>query len=53
MVVELFEEIIKELRICLNNDFSTSKNYQLLCWFNKNYVKTNKVSKDAGKIYKR
>jgi hypothetical protein len=53
MVDKVFEEIKKELDICLNDDLSTSKRYQLSSWLNKNYVNTKKVSKDVGKIYKR
>ena len=37
--------------LALKNDFSTSKHYQLLGWFNKNFVKTNLISQDLGKIY--
>jgi len=38
--------------LALKNDFSTSKHSQLLSWFNRNYVKTGKVEKELGKIYK-
>jgi len=39
--------------LALQNDFSTSKHSQLLSWFNRNYVKTGKVNKEIGKIYKK
>jgi uncharacterized protein (UPF0332 family) len=32
-------------------NYSTSKHKQLLGWFNKNFILTNKISKDIGKIY--
>ncbi|MCX6151932.1 MAG: HEPN domain-containing protein [Ignavibacteriales bacterium] len=32
--------------------FSTSKHHQLLGWFNKNYIKTGKLSQEIGEIYK-
>lgn len=34
-------------------DFSTSKHYQLLGWFNKNFVKTGVVPIELGQIYKK
>lgn len=37
----------------MQNNFSTSKHSQLLSWFNRNYVKTGKVNKEMGKIYKK
>ncbi len=39
--------------LALQNNFSTSKHSQLLSWFNRNYVKTGKVDKEMGKIYKK
>jgi len=39
--------------LALQNDFSTSKHSQLLSWFNRNYVKTGRVNKEIGRIYKK
>ena len=39
--------------LAVKYDFSTSKHFQLLGWFNKTFIKTDKVSKEFGKIYKR
>ncbi|MFH1194352.1 MAG: HEPN domain-containing protein [bacterium] len=39
--------------LALKNDFSTSKHFQLLGWFNKNFVKTGIVSIELGQIYKK
>jgi uncharacterized protein (UPF0332 family) len=36
----------------LKYDFSTSKHLQLLGWFNKNIIKTNKVPQHLGRIYR-
>lgn len=38
--------------LAIKDDFSTSKHHQLLGWFNKQYVSTNIISKDLGKIYR-
>lgn len=38
--------------LALKNDFTTSKHSQLLSWFNSTYIKSGKISKDIGKIYK-
>jgi len=37
--------------LALKNNFSTSKHFQLLGWFNKNFVKTKIVSVELSKIY--
>ena len=37
--------------LALKEDFSTSKHAQLLGWFNKNYVKTGKVTQEFGQTY--
>ena len=37
--------------LSLKDDYSTSKHFHLMGWFNKNYVKTKKVSIEIGKIY--
>ncbi len=37
--------------LAVKENFSTSKHAQLLGWFNKNYVKTGKVSQELGQIY--
>ena len=37
--------------LALKNNFSTSKHVQLLGWFNKNFILTNKISKEFGEIY--
>ncbi len=39
--------------LALKNDFSTSKHFQLLGWFNKNFIKTEIISVEFGKIYKK
>lgn len=39
--------------LAVKNDFSTSKHYQLMGWFNKNFIKTKIVDEKFGKIYKR
>jgi len=36
--------------LALKNDFFDIKHNQLLGWFNRNFVKTNIVSKDLGKF---
>ncbi len=36
--------------VAIKNDFSTSKHKQLLGWFNKNYIATNKISNNYSKI---
>jgi len=38
--------------LAIKDNFSTSKHNQQLGWFNKNYIKTNRVNKDLGKIYR-
>lgn len=38
------------LALALKYDFKTSKHYQLLGWFNKEFVKTGKVSRNIGRI---
>lgn len=39
--------------LALKNEFSTSNHSQLIGWFNKNFVKENKVERSIGKaIYK-
>jgi len=38
--------------LAIKNNFSTSKHTQLIGWFNKNFVSTDKVSKEIGEIYK-
>ena len=35
----------------IKNDFSTSKHSQLLGWYNLNFVKTNIISSELGKVY--
>jgi len=37
--------------LALKNDFSTSKHSQLLGWFNKNFIYTNKIDTKLYKIY--
>lgn len=39
--------------LALKSDFSTSKHFQLLGWFNKNIIKTNKAPQNLSKIYSR
>ncbi len=34
----------------IKNDFSTSKHKQLLGWFNKNFIATNKIDKKYSKL---
>lgn len=41
------------LALGLQNGYETSKHQQLLGWFNKEFVNTNKVSKELGKIVKK
>jgi len=36
--------------LALQNDFSSSKHYQLIGWFNKKFVKTGVVPKELGKV---
>ncbi len=36
--------------LALKNGFSTSKHSQLIGWFNKEYIKSNKIDKKYGKI---
>jgi len=38
--------------LAIKHDFSTSKHKQLMGWFNKNFVNTNKVSLELNDIYK-
>lgn len=38
--------------LAIKDGFKTSKHYQLLGWFNKNYVKTGMVDNKFGKIYR-
>lgn len=39
--------------LAIKNDYSTSKHFQLMGWFNKNFIKTGKIDKEFGRIYKR
>ena len=39
--------------LAIKHNYSTSKHYQLLGWFNKNFIKTGKIDKEFGRIYKR
>jgi len=39
--------------LAIKYDFSTSKHLQLLGWFNKNFIKTKRVSAKVSKIYKK
>lgn len=36
--------------IAIKNDFSTSKHKQLLGWFNKNFIASNKIDKSYSKL---
>ena len=40
------------MSLALKYDFSTSKHKQLLGWFNRNFIKTGKIDKDFGDIYR-
>lgn len=37
--------------LAIKQEFKTSKHTQLLSWFNKNFVKTEKIEKRLGKFY--
>lgn len=39
--------------LALKHDYSTSKHNQLIGWFNRNFIKTGKIEKEFGRIYKR
>ena len=39
------------LALALKEGFKTSKHNQLIGWFNKEFVKTRKISRDIGKIF--
>jgi uncharacterized protein (UPF0332 family) len=41
------------LALALKESFKTSKHHQLLGWFNKEFVKPQKVSRETGKIIHR
>ncbi|MCI0493847.1 HEPN domain-containing protein [candidate division KSB1 bacterium] len=38
--------------LAVKNDFSTSKHWNLLSWFNQNFIKTGRLSKEFSRIYK-
>ncbi|MBM2815866.1 MAG: hypothetical protein HW421_2628 [Ignavibacteria bacterium] len=38
--------------LSLKDGFSSSKHKQLMGWFNYNYIKTGKINKDFGNIYR-
>jgi uncharacterized protein (UPF0332 family) len=37
--------------LALKYNFSSGKHYQLLGWFNKNFIKTERIPKELGGIY--
>src|SRR4030042_6843266 len=39
--------------LAIQDDFNTSKHLQLIGWFNKNYIATNKIKVETGKTVMR